>query len=682
MTGYTGKIDLSTTSNHGTWSVNEGNGALSPLPDNSDDGQASYQFDLSDAGVATFAFSNTHADLLSIRGTDSSEGVVASGGAVEFLENILRLSPNDLLGDDLIAGRAHQYDVSLIKRDDSGECGVATDYEGTHLLDVWLDRTSNDPGGAGPEVRGENTLQEAGNESGSGSVEVEFTGGQADLFIKPVDVGEYTVRLLDASSGYARDLAGAAIPIPSTSTGSPWTARPFALAVNAPGNPGATDANGGVFRAAGESFRLEVAGVLYDAADDSDGDGQAEPGANVWDNARAVSFGQEGESTVLKSTLLAPAYGEADAFFPGAEPIADYSGGIGGRDDYRFDEVGIISVSGSIADGSYLGASIARTERMTVLSPDIGRFTPSYLEVRLFDEGTLGSACSAGALAFTYLGQPFSWQETPTIRVIPRAVGSQETTNYLIGDFMKLRASGITHAWPDEDPAAEVTDGSGAFLTFRFVTEDGSIEDRSDGAPIYYRYSVADQFSHEKTAFTRVTPFDPKPVFGLESVSDLDGVGWAADPDALLGSPEAFTPATEGPVRYGRLELENVYGPETGDPLLMPFRATYWDGTRFVTNTDDSCSPWATSDITVTDPGGVMAELADLSGELEQGTAAPLELVPTGNRGEAILEWDVPVWLQDDWNQDDTLVNPRATATFGVYRGNDRIIYWREVPAN
>jgi MSHA biogenesis protein MshQ len=682
LTGYTGKVDLSTTSNHGTWSVNEGNGALSPLPDNSDDGQASYQFDLSDAGVATFALSNTHADVLSITGTDFSENVVATGEVVEFLENILRISPNDPLGGDLIAGREHQYDVSLIKRDDSGECGVATDYEGTHLLDVWLDRTSNDPGGAGPEVRGENTLQEAGNESGSGSVEVEFTGGQADLFIKPVDVGEYTVGLLDASSGYARDLAGAAIPIPSTSTGSPWTARPFALAVNAPGNPGATDANGGVFRAAGESFRLEVAGVLYDAADDSDGDGQAEPGANVWDNARAVSFGQEGESSVLQSTLLAPAGGEPDAFYSGAEPISSYSGGVGGRDDYRFDEVGIISVSARIADGSYLGASTARTGRMTVPSLAIGRFTPASLEVRLFDKGKLATSCSSVAQPFTYLGQPFGWQAAPTVRVIPRAVGGQETTNYLIGDFMKLEASGFTRSWPVEDSGAQLTDGSGAFVTFEAITEEGLIEGRTDGDPIYFRYSLADEFSHEKNAFTKVVPFDPEPVFGIESVTDLDGVGWVADPAEVSGTPEAFTPGTDGPVRYGRLELENVYGPETGDPLLMPFRATYWDGNRFVTNTDDSCSPWATSDITVTDPEGVMAELADLSGELEQGTAAPLELVPAGNRGEATLEWDVPVWLQDDWNQEDTLVNPSATATFGVYRGNDRIIYWREVSAN
>lgn len=682
LTGYTGRIDLSTTSNHGTWSVVSGTGELSPAPDTSDDGQVSYQFDAADGGGVTFALSNTHADSLAIRGADVSQGVFSQGATVAFMENVLRLSPSELSGDDLIAGRTHQYDVSLIKRDEKGECGVATDYEGLHFLDVWLARTANDPGGAGPEISGLTALAQVGNESGTGGVELEFSEGQAALSLRPVDVGEYTLRLLDTSSGYVKDLAGAAIPIHSTSTGAPWTARPFALAVNAPGNPGATDAGGSVFRAAGEPFRLEVAGVLYDAADDPDGDGRAEPNANVWDNVKAISFGQEGEKVTLQSALLAPVGGEADAFYPGEGPIADYSDGKGGRDDYRFDEVGIISVRGTIADGRYLGASSERTNRMTVPSPGIGRFTPSDFEVRLFDEGTLGSACSAGAQAFTYIGQSFGWKETPTVRVIPRALGGQETTNYLLGDFMKLRASGITRAWPGEDPAAELSDGSGVLLTFESVTEEGSIESRADGDPIYFRYASADQFRHVKTAFTLVAPFAPAPVFGLESVLDLDGIGWIGDTGTASGSPEAFTPAAEGVVRYGRLEFENVYGPETGEPLQMPFSTTYWNGARFVTNTDDNCSPWATKDIAVTDPGGVIGELANLSGEFKLGTDAPLELVPTGRQGEAMLNWNVPVWLQGDWSQDNTLENPSAVATFGVYRGNDRIIYWREAPVN
>src|SRR5690606_29211986 len=64
LTGYTGRIDLSTTSNHGTWSVVSGTGELSPAPDTSDDGQVSYQFDAADGGGVTFALSNTHADSL------------------------------------------------------------------------------------------------------------------------------------------------------------------------------------------------------------------------------------------------------------------------------------------------------------------------------------------------------------------------------------------------------------------------------------------------------------------------------------------------------------------------------------------------------------------------------------------------------------------------------------------
>jgi hypothetical protein len=38
-------------------------------------------------------------------------------------------------------------------------------------------------------------------------------------------------------------------------------------------------------------------------------------------------------------------------------------------------------------------------------------------------------------------------------------------------------------------------------------------------------------------------------------------------------------------------------------------------------------------------------------------------------------------WPQSEWDQQGDYFNenpPRATITFGSYRGNDRIIYWRE----
>jgi len=36
-------------------------------------------------------------------------------------------------------------------------------------------------------------------------------------------------------------------------------------------------------------------------------------------------------------------------------------------------------------------------------------------------------------------------------------------------------------------------------------------------------------------------------------------------------------------------------------------------------------------------------------------------------------------WLQHDWLVDgDYTANPTATATYGIYRGDDRFYYWRE----
>ena len=55
------------------------------------------------------------------------------------------------------------------------------------------------------------------------------------------------------------------------------------------------------------------------------------------------------------------------------------------------------------------------------------------------------------------------------------------------------------------------------------------------------------------------------------------------------------------------------------------------------------------------------------------------------NTGQVEVIYDISDWLKYDWGYDDEGVdglyddNPRAVATFGIYRGNDRIIYQREI---
>ena len=48
---------------------------------------------------------------------------------------------------------------------------------------------------------------------------------------------------------------------------------------------------------------------------------------------------------------------------------------------------------------------------------------------------------------------------------------------------------------------------------------------------------------------------------------------------------------TSSPInfRYGRLLLDNAFGPETED-LEIPVRVQYFDGREFLLNTDDSCT--------------------------------------------------------------------------------------------
>ncbi|MGB1298977.1 MAG: DUF6701 domain-containing protein, partial [Psychrobium sp.] len=56
-------------------------------------------------------------------------------------------------------------------------------------------------------------------------------------------------------------------------------------------------------------------------------------------------------------------------------------------------------------------------------------------------------------------------------------------------------------------------------------------------------------------------------------------------------------------------------------------------------------------------------------------------LIPASNlSGELPMEMDVPTWLRFDWDNNPATAdtNPSANAVFGRYRGNDRVINWRE----
>ncbi|MEH6357233.1 MAG: DUF6701 domain-containing protein, partial [Marinobacter sp.] len=107
----------------------------------------------------------------------------------------------------------------------------------------------------------------------------------------------------------------------------------------------------------------------------------------------------------------------------------------------------------------------------------------------------------------------------------------------------------------------------------------------------------------------------------------------------------------------------------------------------FVTNNADGCSFYNTAADVALDDSDLSAGVTSvigasgilLAGAPTEGKGLVLAAPGESNQGNVIAIFDVPLWLQGDWDQDGALENPQTTATFGVYRGNDRVIYWREI---
>ncbi|HHX8300023.1 TPA: DUF6701 domain-containing protein [Vibrio diabolicus] len=141
-------------------------------------------------------------------------------------------------------------------------------------------------------------------------------------------------------------------------------------------------------------------------------------------------------------------------------------------------------------------------------------------------------------------------------------------------------------------------------------------------------------------------------------------------------------------VRFGRIALDDV-GVNQGKSVNIPLRVEYWRDTRFVLNSKDNgttVSPTLKSQepvwpddgsdcdillegVRTTVNDGAMRELIAKQERADCGRQQAevwLNLDPSGN--------SLP-WLKYDWDNDGSEENPSSVVTFGIHRGNDRVIY-------
>ena len=524
----------------------------------------------------------------------------------------------------------------------------------------------------------------AGNANGSSANSTAVTmtfdaNGNAPFSFNPADVGQITLQaskpaggaLLTALSGTSNafvvkpaGFALSAIRCSSYAAGSCATG-----AIASPGNnPGANSAAGSAFIQAGQPFSVTVTAV--NAA------GNATP-----------NFGKESpaEGVVLDSTLVLPTGGD-DVPLSNPSAFGAFSGGAATGTTFAWAEVGIITLTPSVADGDYLGAGPVTG----AVSGPVGRFIPASFALNSASVTHRSAMACAAPSDFSYLGEVFQLNFGLT------ALDSGGTVlhNYS-GSFAKFDPS-VASGWN----LAGVAGGTA------FTTANGRLS--LGTATGSWTNGEADNLTLTATAQRAAAPDGPFAAdFGI-APQDSDGVRMGSYDINVAGAGNDHATVANVALRFGRLRLANAIGDQTR-PLGLPLSAQHWNSSTgtFETNTLDNCTVLPASAVSFGKRRGTLAQ-ADLgltatNVALSNGMGTLKLKAPTGGRrgtvdlalslgstatdASCLQTWTPDILattgaglghLRGAWCASTYSKDPSARASFGLYRGADSMVYMRE----
>ena len=463
------------------------------------------------------------------------------------------------------------------------------------------------------------------------------------------------------------------------------------------------------FKKAGETFSLRAIAKQWAAGQDVDNDGVPDDFSDLSGNSTANNF--DNEQLSVTRTLFLPDPTTANIGVLTTETSNTFNGSILDN-NYNFSEVGIIHLSASLTDADYIGGGDIQG-----YIANVGRFTPAYFIQTVESHGSLNAnhgpdaACIINSWA--YSGQETNSNGTitydsllpPKALITPYNTAGTITENYTASGFMKLEAGDISVDLPTEDFEQPRIDPDVIDQKVNIAAQlsEGDLSATADAGVLSYEFNSTDNFIYEHNQHSLYAPFPAKIPFIISQIEDEDGINLYDGSDTAIMATELIL--TEGvEVRFGRWRIENGFGPETSN-LLMPMSIEEYNGTSFITNSDESCisgtlgnkftsgtvgsgglSLWDYRLVDTNTSDNLLT--SDSSASISTGTFFQDGIyqefflsAPQGNKqGSFNLEYQVPLWLQFDWDGDSLHDNnPFATATFGVFRGNDRIIYTREV---
>ena len=657
LSGYAGSITIDANTGSGDWRLLAGAGVF----DNgtAGDGAASYTFDAADNAIVQLGLTyTTGAPSVDVEAVEQSTGLTDddSEGRLLFSPTGFTVTasalPNPPPGiiNDPIGPQTAGTDFVIHLSAHSGSpvdasCGVIEDYAGPKNLRFWQNWL--DPASSAGVVTTIDGIAAGTSPATATPQVVNFSGGQAVVMAKYKDSGALRLALDDSAAG----LVG--------STNS-FVSRPADLAIVAvetiggAANPGAASIVLGspMFAAAGEPFRL-----IVDALDA--------------EGSRTPNFAQEASAEgvrVTSAVLVAPAGGRNGSADNGAL-INDTSLALTatpGRlrtDTIAFDEFGIVRLRASIADGDFLGTG----DVLGSITGNVGRFGVAEFELTA---GVITPSCGA----FTYMDEPALGV---AFTVAAMSALDVPLANY---DAGLLAAPVLAALTPVAEDADDGIDLGGRLQGLIGTWLAGEFDVNAPNASFARAPAPDGAYANMALGVRIDDPLDTVALAGLDMNPSTTG-------DCALATNCVARRFGNTEIYYGRMLSPPRQGPETL-PLAMDLVAQVAAGGTFVEHAADTCSDYVSTamslqaftgnlnvgETNVVAPGTVTNLVL---GRADPGAPPLLSAPGAGNDGATSVVYDVPSWLEFDWfGSGDT--DPSGRATFGRYRGHDRIVFWRE----
>ncbi len=711
-TTYEGTVTFSASTNKGDWAVLTGSGTLNNAT--LDDGAATYDFHLDDAGSAVFTLDHKYAGDVTYNlgdGTDSADGTIS-----------FRPYGFRVVGGlaNQIANKPFSITLKAVGMNDTNPgCELIEEYAGVKTLELWSQYINPSSPTGNKSVEINDTL--LGKSSGAAtSISISFTNGQSttSLNARYPDTGKIEIR--------ARDDVGIGAPPSATNNeiigGSSVIINPYRLAIAAVvktsgggANPATQASGAGFIRAANPDpgslssvDRFDATVSAYIDCSDSGG-----PCSSPSSEILAESF--QGTLTFTPS-LDFPATGVMGVLKLAADTDLNHTMTSYGSEtvsQFTYDEVGSINLAVKSDDYLEAGNHIALSAAVRV-----GRFYPAYLAWNSFNEQ---ASCND---LYTYMDHQ-DIAVSYTLTAYNQSDGI--TLNY--DDSKGYPSAGATPVTGTFEYTVFSNDTTKLNLTNRLVSP---ATNRNWSAGVYQLV---------------ITPGSDRLMFGKRSDGLADGPYWIADSTRLhLGlraigvdgealmdtsgaSPAMCLPGSGDmadnnicllgelkDVLYGRLAAQSRHGSELAK-IRVPLYSQYYSGSQFTINERDNCTNinlsmhsyqsgplYIPAQIPPIPVGSGSSNLSIINAQSVQGELNLLYSTPTTtDRGTFNYFVDLnhtgtPLcWLRYDWDGggiSNSCGSGNATycaaasraddcisgkVTFGLYRGNDRVISRREV---